>query len=131
MNREGKVERSGKAVKAGKVVKGPLFGLPAGVVPLSNNSCQTDISAMMPDCNAHGPVQNWAPPPEEQVEEIFHSLAEIYVRKEPLLIQDTTQAELDYIADRAGEAELARQAGSAGSVEDEAAAAAEEKELAQ
>ena len=48
-----------------------------------------------------------------------------------MLIQDTTQAELDYIAARAVEAELARQAGSAGGVEDEAAAAAEEKELAQ
>ena len=86
MNREGKVERSGKAVKAGKVVKGPLFGLPAGVVPLSNNSRQTNIIAMMPDCNAHGPVQNWAPPLEEQVQEFFDGLAEVYVRNEPLLI---------------------------------------------
>ena len=43
VNREGWVERPGK------VVKGPLFGLPAGVVPLSNNSHQTDIIAMMPD----------------------------------------------------------------------------------
>ena len=33
-----RVERTGKAAKAGKVAKGPLFGLPAGVVPLSNNS---------------------------------------------------------------------------------------------
>ena len=56
MNHEGWAERSGKAAKAGKVVKGPLFGLPAGVVPLSNNSRQTDIIAMMPDCNAHGHV---------------------------------------------------------------------------
>ena len=58
VNREGWAERSGKAAKAGKVVKGPLFGLPAGVVPLRNNSRQTDIIAMMPDYNAHGPVQN-------------------------------------------------------------------------
>ena len=36
--RDGRAERSGKAAKAGKVVKGPLFGLPAGVVPLSKNS---------------------------------------------------------------------------------------------
>ena len=82
VNRDGKVERSGKAAKAGKVAKGPLFGLPAGVVPLSNNSHQTDIIAMMPDCNAHGPVQNWAPPPEEQVQEFFDSLAEVAVRSD-------------------------------------------------
>ena len=35
---DGKVERTSKAAKSGKVVKGPLFGLPPGVVPLSNNS---------------------------------------------------------------------------------------------
>nr|XP_020156184.1 tol-Pal system protein TolA-like [Aegilops tauschii subsp. strangulata] len=85
----------------------------------------------MPDCNAHGPVQNWVAPPEEQVQEFFDNLAEVYVRNEPLLIQDTTQAELDYITARAAEAELARQASSAGGVEDEVTAAAEEKELAQ
>ena len=65
VNREDWAERPGKAAKAGKVIKGPLFGLPAGVVPLSNNSRKTDIIAMMPDCNVHGPVQNWAPPLEE------------------------------------------------------------------
>lgn len=54
MDSNGRAERSGKAAKAGKVVKGPLFGLLAGVVPLSNNSRQTDIIAMMPDFNAHG-----------------------------------------------------------------------------
>ena len=64
------------------------------------------------------------------MQEFFDGLVEVYVRNEPLLIQDTTQAELDYIAARAVEAELARQAGSAGGVEDEAAVAAEEKELA-
>ena len=42
---------------------------------------------------------------------------------------DTTQAELDYIATRAREAQLAREAGSAGGVEDKAATAAEEEEL--
>lgn len=56
VDRDGRAERSGKAAKAGKVIKGPLFGLPAGVVPLNNNSRQTDIIAMMPDCNAQGPV---------------------------------------------------------------------------
>ena len=42
---------------------------------------------------------------------------------------DTTQAELDYIATRAREAQLAMEAGSAGGVEDMAATAAEEEEL--
>ena len=46
---DGKVERSGRAAKAAKVAKGPLFKLPAGVVPLSNNSRRTDIISMMPD----------------------------------------------------------------------------------
>ena len=67
VNRDGKVERSGKAAKAGKVAKGPLFGLPVGVVPLSNNSRQIDIIAMMPEFNAHGLVPNWDEPPEDQV----------------------------------------------------------------
>ena len=48
VNRDGEVERSGKAaraaVKAGKVAKGPLFGLPAGVVLQSNNSHRTTSS---------------------------------------------------------------------------------------
>ena len=58
VNRDGEAERSGKAAraaaKAGKVAKGPLFKLPAGVVPLSNNSRRNDIITMMPDFNAHG-----------------------------------------------------------------------------
>ena len=126
MNRDGKVERSGKnakaAAKAGKVAKGPLFGLPAGVVPLSNNSCRNDIIAMMPEFNAHGLVPTWAEPSEEQVQEFFDTLEEKYVRDGPWLVQDTTQAELDYIAARAMEAKLAQEAGSAGGVEDKAAA---------
>lgn len=65
------------------------------------------------------------------MQEFFDSLSERFVRDEPLLVQDTTQAELDYIAARAAEAALAREAGSAGYVEDEADAAAKEKELAQ
>ena len=40
VNRDGRAARTGKFAKASKVAKGPLFGLPAGVVPLSNNSCQ-------------------------------------------------------------------------------------------
>ena len=85
---------------------------------------------MMTESNAHGLIPNWAEPPVDQVQGFFDTLLEGYVRDEPLLVQDTTQAELNYIAARAVEAELARQAGSAGSMEDEAAAAAEEKELA-
>ena len=57
------------------------------------------------------------------MQEFFDGLAEIYVRKEPLLIQDTTQAELDYIAARAAVAELAKEAGSANGVEDKVSAA--------
>ena len=49
---------------------------------------------------------------------------------ERLLVQDTSQAELDYIAARAMEAQLAEEAGSAGGVEAKAATAAEEEELA-
>ena len=104
--------------------------LPAGVIPLSNNSRQSAIIAMMPDFNAHGLDPAWAEPPAEKVQEFFDTLSEGYVRDEPLLIQDTTKAELDYIAAREAEAALAREAASAGTSEDEADAAAEERELA-
>ena len=49
----------------------------------------------------------------------FDTLEEKYIRDEPRIVQDTTQAE------------LAKEAGSAWGVEDKAAAAVEEKELAQ
>ena len=49
----GRAERTSRAEKAGKAVKASLFGLPVGVVPLSNNSRQTAIIAMMPDFNMH------------------------------------------------------------------------------
>ena len=62
------------------------------------------------------------------MQEFFDTLEEKYVSAELRLVQDTTQAELDYIAARAAEAELAKEAGG---MEDKAAAAAEEKELAQ
>nr|XP_020171046.1 uncharacterized protein LOC109756611 [Aegilops tauschii subsp. strangulata] len=84
----------------------------------------------MPDFNAHGLDPNWAEPGADQVQEFFDILSEKYVRDEPSLVRDTTKEELDYIAARAAEAELAREAGSTGHVEDEAEAAAEEKELA-
>lgn len=124
---DGRAERVGKTVKAGK---GHLFRLPAGVVPLSKNSRQTDIIAMMPDFNAHDLDPNCAEPEAEQVQEFFDNLSERYVRDEPLLIQDTTKEALDYITARAAKAALAREAGSTGHVEDEAKAAVEEKELA-
>ena len=104
--------------------------MPAGVVPLSNNSRRTDIIAMMPLCNAHGPDPSWVEPEDIQVHQLFDSLHEGYVTDEPRLIQDTTQVELDYIAARAAEAKLAEEASSAGGMEDKAAAAAEEEELA-
>nr|XP_040249558.1 actin cytoskeleton-regulatory complex protein pan1-like [Aegilops tauschii subsp. strangulata] len=76
MDRDGRAERTGKAAKAGKAVKGPLFGLPVGVVPLCSNSCQTDIIAMMPDFNAHGLDPSWVEPEAEQVHDIFDCLSE-------------------------------------------------------
>ena len=105
--------------------------MPVGVVPLSNNSCRYAIIAMMPDFNAHGLNPTCVGPPAEKVREFFDNLSESYVCDEPLLIRDTTKEELDYIAARATEAALAKEAGSAGAMEDEADAAAEEKELAQ
>ena len=42
---------------------------------------------------------------------VLQNLSERYVRDEPLLIRDTTKAELAYIAARAEEAELAKEAG--------------------
>ena len=67
MDRDGRAERTGRAAKAGKAVKGPLFGLPAGVVLLSKNSCQSAIIAMMLDFNVHGLDPAWAEPPAEKV----------------------------------------------------------------
>ena len=87
---------------------------------------------MMPDCNAHGPDPSWKEPEDVEVQQFFDTLHEAYINAdaERLLVQDTTQAELDYIATRAREAQLAEEAGSAGGVEDKAATAVEEEELA-
>ena len=65
------------------------------------------------------------------MQQFFDTLIEVYVNAdaERWLIMDTTQAELDYIATRAREAQLALEAGSAGGVDDKAATAAEEEEL--
>nr|XP_040245953.1 uncharacterized protein CG45076-like [Aegilops tauschii subsp. strangulata] len=65
-----------------------------------------------------------------KVQQFFDTQHEGYVTDEPRLIQDTTQSELDYIAARAMEAQLAEEAGSVGGVEDKVAAAAKEEELA-
>ena len=71
MNRDGEVERSGKAARAatnvGKPARGPLFKLPAGVVPLCNNSSRSDIISMMLEFSTHCLIPNWDEPPEDQV----------------------------------------------------------------
>ena len=76
---------------------------------------------MMPLFNAHGLDPNWVEPDELKVQEFFDTLHEVYVTAEPRLIQDTSPAELDYIAARVEEARLAeeeaklvREAGSTG-----------------
>ena len=56
-------------------------------------------------------------------------MSERYVRDEPQLIRDTTEEELAYIAARAEEASLAEEAGSLGTVEDEAEGDEEEKKF--
>ena len=79
-------EWSGKlarAAKAGKVNKEPVFKLPAGVVPLSNNSRRNEIIAMMPLFNAHGLDPNWVEPDGLKVQEFFDTLHEVYVTAKP------------------------------------------------
>nr|XP_020191231.1 nucleolar and coiled-body phosphoprotein 1-like [Aegilops tauschii subsp. strangulata] len=85
----------------------------------------------MPDFKPHGLDPGWAEPEAERVQAFFGNLSERYVRDEPLLVHDTTREELAYIAARAEEAAVAKEAGSVGTVEDEADTAAEEKELAE
>ena len=86
---------------------------------------------MMPDCNAHGPVPSWKELKDADVQQFFDTLIEVHVNAdaERWLVMDTTQAELDYIATRAWEAQLAMEAGSAGGMEDKATTAAEEEQL--
>ena len=86
MFNDGRVERTGKAKKSGKVVKGPLLGLSPGVVPLSINSRQADILAMMPVFNAHGLDTTWVEPPAREVEEFFDGLVKEIDHDEMLLI---------------------------------------------
>ena len=103
-----RAKRTGRAEKSGKAVKASLFGLPAGVVPLSNNSRQTAIIAMMPDFNAHGLDLLWVELEAEEVSAFFDNLSENYVCDVPPLIRDTTKEELDNIAARAADAALAK-----------------------
>ena len=58
-------------------------------------------------------------------------MSEDFDHDEPLLVEDTTQAEIDYIATRVAEAQLAMEAGSAGGMEDDDSTTVEERELAQ
>ena len=73
---------------------------------MCNNSCRSEIIAMMPDCNTLGPVPSWKEPEDADVQQFFDTLIEVYVNAdaERWLVMDTTQAELDYIATRAREA---------------------------
>ena len=66
----------------------------------------------------------------EEVHVCFDNSSENYVYDEPLLIRDTTKEELDYSTARAAEATIAKEAGSTGTVEDEADMNTKEKELA-
>nr|XP_040249616.1 axoneme-associated protein mst101(2)-like [Aegilops tauschii subsp. strangulata] len=68
--------------------------------------------------------KSWVEPEDIQVQQFFDTLHEGYVNAdaERQLVQDTSQAELDYIAPRAMEAQLAEEASSTGGVEDKDAA---------
>ena len=123
------MERTGRAAKAKKTIKGPLFGLPPGVFPLSNNTCQAAILKMMPVFNTHGLDPSWFASLTCKVQEFFDNLSEDFEREEPLFITETTQVEINYIVARVAEAQLAMEAGSAGGVEDEDVVVAEEMEL--
>nr|XP_040258434.1 nucleolar and coiled-body phosphoprotein 1-like [Aegilops tauschii subsp. strangulata] len=109
-----------KADKTDKADK-PLR-LPAGVIPLCNNSAQTTIIAMMPVFKAHGLDQNWAEPDAERVQEFFNNLSERAFWEETQLIRPTTDKEVAYIASRVEEVALAEEAGIVGFVEDKASA---------
>ena len=119
-----KVDKAGEAEKTDKGDKTSKadnpFRLPAGVVRLSNNSCLTSIIAMMPVFNAHCLDQTWAEPDAAWVQEFFDNLSKRPIREEPQLIHDTTDEEVAYIASRAEEATLAKEASNIGFMEDEA-----------
>jgi hypothetical protein len=72
-----KTDKADKTEKADKPLK-----LPAGVIPLCNNSALSSIIAMMPVFNAHGLDQTWAEPDMERVQEFFDNLSERVIREE-------------------------------------------------
>ena len=92
MDEDGNAEWAGKAAKACKT--GHPFRLPAGVHPMSNNSCLTEIIATMPTFNAHGLYPTWAEPKAEVVQQFFDNLSEGSVRDEPELIHPTIDREV-------------------------------------
>ena len=79
------------------------FRLPAGVVPLCNNSSRDRICAMMPLCDSHGIAPTWQEPAGDVVQQFFDSLVEVAVNadEKKLLTRDTTEQEMERIATRA------------------------------
>ena len=69
---------------------------------------------MMPSCNAHSVEATWDVPPEVDVRRFFDTTVERPIREEKWLIRDTTEQELEFIAQRVEEDRLAREAGDYG-----------------
>ena len=101
------------------------FRLPAGVVPLCNNSSHDRICAMMPLCDSHGIAPTWQEPAGDVVQQFFDSLVEVAVNadEKKLLTRDTTEQEMERIATREEEAAAAATAGEFGFTVEEADAA--------
>jgi hypothetical protein len=91
------------------------FTLPKHIVPLCNNSALSPIIAMMPRCNAHSVEVTWDVPSELNVRQFFDTTVEKPIRDEKKwLVRDTTEQELEFIARRVEEDQLAREAGEYG-----------------
>ena len=101
------------------------FRLPAGVVPLCNNSSRDRICAMMPLCDSHGIAPTWQEPAGDVVQQFFDSLVEVAVNcdEKKLLTRDTIEQEMERIATRVEEAAAAAAAGEFGFTMEEADAA--------
>jgi hypothetical protein len=91
--------------------------LPAGIIPLCNNSALGSIIATMPMFNAHGLDPTWVEPSAEQAQKFFDNLSERAIREETNLVRATTDEEVAYIATRVEEANLAAEASSVGFTE--------------
>ena len=89
------------------------FALPAGVVPLCNNSSLSAIRAAMPLCDSHGIDPTWREPSDEAVQTFFDNLVEQPINPDEKrgLTRDTTDREMAYIATRLEEAAAAEAAG--------------------